>query len=210
MNSSDEERKYFLTQLSTSDDSSRLVCSIGENLVSILKGEVDPLSIMLRDNMLGTFYRNLEAMKLANHHCSEMVIKLAHQNPNMRIIEIGAGTGSATMPVLRALGLRFAHYDFTDISTGFFERAKEEQKDWSDRISYYKLNIEEDPVAQGFQSESYDLVIAVNVLHATVKMENTMRNVRRLLRTGGKVLINEVIQMSLALNVTFGTLPGKL
>ena len=210
LSSSDEERNQFLTRLSTSDDSSRLVCSIGENFVSILKGEVDPLSIMLRDNMLGTFYRNLEALKLANHYCTEMVMKLAHQNPNIRIIEIGAGTGSATMPVLRALGLRFAHYDYTDISTGFFERAKEEQKDWSDRISYHKLNIEEDPVAQGFQPESYDLVIAVNVLHATVKMENTMRNVRRLLRTGGKVLINEVIQMSLALNVTFGTLPGKL
>ena len=210
LSSSDEERKRFLTQLYTSDQSSRLVCSIGENLVSILKGEIDPLSIMLRDNMLGTFYRDLEALKLANRYCAEMVAKLAHQNPRIRIIEIGAGTGSATMSVLRALGLKFAHYDFTDISTGFFERAKEEQKDWSDRISYHKLNIEEDPVAQGFAPESYDLVIAVNVLHATANMENTMRNVRRLLRSGGKVLVSEVITMSLALNVTFGTLPGKL
>ena len=210
LSSSDEERKQFLNQLSASDDCSRLVCSIGENLVSIFKGEVDPLSIMLRDNMLGTFYRDLESLKLANQYCANMIAKLAHQNPSMRIIEIGAGTGSDTMPVLRALGLKFAHYDFTDISPGFFERAKEEQKDWSHRISYCRLNIEEDPVAQGFQAESYDLVIAVNVLHAKINMENTMRNVRRLLRTGGKVLVSEVIVQLLATTMTFGTLPGKL
>ena len=78
-------------------------------------------------------------------------MKLAHQNPNMRILEIGAGTGFATMAMLRALGLKFAHYDFTTISTGFFDRAKEEQRDWDERISYYKLNVKEDPVAQGFQ-----------------------------------------------------------
>ena len=140
---SGEERKRFLTHLSSSDECGRVVCSIGEKLVSIFKGEVDPSSIMQRDNMLETFYRNLEIVKLGNQYCADIAMKLAHQNPNMRILEIGAGTGFATMAVLRALGLKFAHYDFTDISTGFFDRAKEEQKDWGERISYHKLNVEE-------------------------------------------------------------------
>lgn len=205
-----DEKKRFLTDLASSDDCGRMVCSMGDNFVPIIKAEVEPLSIMLRDNMLENFYRNLEILKLAGNYCADIVMKLAHQNPNMRIIEIGAGTGSATMPVLRALGLKFAHYDFTDISTGFFVRAKEEQKDWGDRISHLKLNVEDDPVAQGFQSESYDLVIAVNVLHATVSLENTMRNVRRLLRNGGKALISEITVHSLVTSITFATLPGKL
>ena len=204
-----DEKQRFLTHLASSDVCGRMVCSMGENFISILKGEVEPLPIMLRDNMLEAYYRNLELLKLAGKYTADMVMKLAHQNPNMRIIEIGAGTGSATMPVLHALGLKFAHYDFTDISTGFFGRAKEEQRDWGDKISYLKLNVEEDPVAQGFQSESYDLVIAVNVLHATVNLENTMRNVRRLLRTGGKALISEITMLSIVTSITFGTLSGE-
>ena len=205
-----DEKQRFLTQLASSDDCGRMVCSMGEKFVPIINQEVEPLSIMLRDNMLESFYRNLGILKLAGSYCADIVTKLAHQNPNMRIIEIGAGTGSATMPVLRALGLKFAHYDFTDISTGFFVRAKEAQKDWGDKISHLRLNVEEDPVAQGFHPESYDLVIAVNVIHATVNLENTMRNVRRLLRNGGKALISEMTVHSFVTSITFGTLPGKL
>ena len=207
---SGEERKHFLAHLASSDVCARLVCSVGEKLISIFKGEVEPLSLMLRDNLLETSYRDHETLKLGNQYCGDIVMKLAHQNPKMRIIEIGAGTGSGTMSVLRALGLKFAHYDFTDISTAFFERAKEEQKDWGDKISYRKLNVEEDPVVQGFQPENYDLVIAVNVVHATANLEKTMRNVRRLLRTGGKLLLSEITFQGLGMILTFGTLPGKL
>lgn len=205
-----DEKQQFLTQLASSDVCGRLVCSIGESLVSIFTGEVEPLSVMLNDNMLETFYRRHEHITLANDYCADIALKLAHQTPNMRIIELGAGTGNCTMPILRALGGKFAHYDFTDISNGFFERAKEEQKEWGDRISYRKLNVEEDPTAQGFEPETYDLVIAANVLHATVNMENTMQNVRRLLRPGGKALIGEITLLLLSNTIIFGTLPGKL
>lgn len=205
-----KERNQFLTEFASSDNCGRMVCSMGENLVSILKGEVEPLSIMLHDNMLETFYRSHQPFDLGSKYCADIVVKLAHQNPSMRIIEIGAGTGATTMPVLHALGLKFAHYDFTDISTGFFERAREEQKEWGGKISYRKLNVEEDPVGQGFQPETYDLVIAANVLHATVNMDNTMRNVRRLLRPGGKAVTAELTAQLLSNVITFATLPGKL
>ena len=210
LNCSNEEKKQFLTDFAASDSCGRMVCSIGENLVPILKGEAEPLPIMLRDNMLEAFYRTQGFFELGNESCADIVVKLAHQNPNMRIIEIGAGTGGTTMPVLHALGLKFAHYDFTDISTGFFERAKEEQKAWDPKISYRKLNVEKDPVGQGFESETYDLVIAANVLHATVNMNNTMRNVRKLLKSGGKAIAVELTGQLLSTSMIFGTLPGKL
>lgn len=205
-----EERRQFLSDLAASDECGRLVCSMGESLVPIFKGEVDPLSVMVRDDMLEAYYRCNGMSKLLSDTCAEMVLKLAHQNPNMKIIEIGAGTGSTTMPVLQALGLKFAHYDFTDISSGFFERARTEQKEWSGKISYRRLNVEQDPVGQGFQPESYDLVIAANVLHATVNMDTTVHNVRKLLKSGGKALIGELTVQLLAHGITFATLPGKL
>ena len=204
-----EEKKRFLAHLASSDDCGRLVCSMGENLVSVFGEEVEPLSIMLRDNMLQNFYRSHELSKSGYESSARVVEKLAHQNPHMRIIEIGAGTGGATMPLLRALGSKFSHFDFTDISTGFFEKARDEQKKWGDKISYRKLNVEEDPVGQGFQPESYDLVFAANVLHATSNVTRTMANVRRLLRPGGKALIGEITTQLTSSALIFGTLPGR-
>ncbi|KAL8659558.1 MAG: hypothetical protein Q9202_007068 [Teloschistes flavicans] len=205
---SEAEKQEFLDLFEASDDSGRLVCRLGAGLLSIFRGEIEPLSIMLQDNMLAPFYRGLELMNWGNRIAAEVIAGLAHQIPHLKIIELGAGTGGATMPILKGLGQSFASYDFTDISTGFFEAARVEQTQWADRIDYRKLDIEQDPVLQGFQPESYDLVIASNVLHATANMTKTMRNVRSLLRPGGKALIGEITTQMLFNILIFGTLPG--
>ena len=87
----------------------------------------------------------------------------------MRILEIGGGTGSATLPVLQELSrgsersLRL-DYVFTDISAGFFENASSKLADWKQDITFKKLDIGADPLSQGFKTDSFDLVIASNVL----------------------------------------------
>lgn len=132
----------------------------------------------------------------------------------MHILGIGAGTGSATIHVLNALtkedwaAPRFASLDYTDISTGFFERAKEKFVKWAGLINFRRLDIEHDPIEQAFEPGFYDLVIASEVLHATANMENTMRNVRTLLKTGGKLAIIESTLLTMHNNIVFGTLPG--
>ena len=131
------EQHAFLDTLTRKDDAGRLVCSMGQHLASIFRSDIEPLSIMLQDNSLSTYYRRNNLMNLGYSLGLPVIGELAHQMPTMNIIELGAGTGGATMPTLRELGKRFAHYDFTDISTGFFENAKEEQKEWANRISKY-------------------------------------------------------------------------
>ena len=56
----------------------------------------------------------------------------AVKRPGADVLEINAGTGGATTIVLEAFkvnnltsGLQCAHYDFTDVSTGFFEAARQ-------------------------------------------------------------------------------------
>lgn len=56
---------------------------------------------------------------------------------------------------------------------------------------YQKLDITRSPQEQGFEPHSYDMVIASSVLHATPKLEETMANVRSLLRPGGHVVLLE-------------------
>ncbi|KAL8697020.1 MAG: hypothetical protein Q9224_002506, partial [Gallowayella concinna] len=208
LESGEAENDEFLRSLESSDECVRLVCNMGRNLSSIFRQETEPLSIMLHDNMLKNYYRQNDIVNWCYERTASIIGKLAHEKPNMRIIELGAGTGGATMPMLRKLGHRFAHLDFTDLSTGFFESAKAEQTAWAERISYQKLDIEQDPVSQGFQPESYDLVVDTNVLHATENIAKTTRNIRRLVKPGGKVLIVEITGQTLSSLVIFGTLPG--
>ncbi|KAL9609347.1 MAG: hypothetical protein Q9167_005871 [Letrouitia subvulpina] len=208
LHATEQERDQFLSEQSISDDCGRLLSAIGENLIPIILGEVEPLSIMLRDNMLERYYRNFDVMNRGAVATNAVVMRLVHQNPRMKILEIGAGTGGGTRHVLRALGRDFDVYDFTDISPSFFESAKAEQKEWADKIRYQKLNIEEDPLIQDFELGSYDLILAASVLHATAKLDRTMGNVRSLLRPGGKAIIGEVTGHFLSTNAIFGCLPG--
>ena len=210
----DVDQAEFLNMVESSSAHGKLVCEMGKNLAAIFGGKVEPLSIMLKDTLLERFYQDSIALDQSYTRCSRWIGELGYQNPQMRILEIGAGTGSATAYVLNALTRTgttpsFASLDYSDISAGFFERAKEKLEKWSGLVNYRRLDIEQDPIEQGFEPESYDLIVASEVLHATTHMENTMRNVRTLLKTAGKLVIIETTLSTIHHNIVFGTLPGR-
>ncbi|PYI24538.1 putative polyketide synthase [Aspergillus violaceofuscus CBS 115571] len=132
------------------------------------------------------------------------------------ILEIGAGTGGCTEAVLNALReqdvvgshYRCARYDFTDISSGFFQAARHRFKEAGHVMEFKKLDIEGELNDQGFENNGYDLVIASQVLHATKNIHRTLKNVRKLLRPGGKLLLMEITRDEIDLQMIFGTLPG--
>lgn len=105
---------------------------------------------------------------------------------------------------------QFSSYVFTDISTGFFEKAQNKFKAWGSLISYKSLNIEEDLKAQGFDdNQGYDIVIAANVLHATHIMHHTMSQVNKLLKPDGKLILVEASAgRMISGELIFGLLPG--
>jgi predicted O-methyltransferase YrrM len=96
----------------------------------------------------------------------------AHKYPDINIIEIGVGTGASTIGILDALAFseqgnlrgnpslyqRFSKYTFTDISVSFLEIAKANLQAHIDRMVFATLDIEKNPVEQGFIAGSYDLV----------------------------------------------------
>lgn len=124
-------------------------------------------------------------------------------------MRIGAGTGGATKSILRELDEAFASYTYTDISAGFFEKAKEVFKARESKMIYKTLDIEKDVVDQGYEEHSYDLIIASLVLHATSRLNETMSNVRRLLKPGGYLLLLEITDNEqMRFGFIFGGLPG--
>ncbi|KAF2802982.1 C-methyl transferase, partial [Mytilinidion resinicola] len=118
----------------------------------------------------------------------------------MRVLEVGAGTGSMTRLALKALKTkedmelpesarlcRYSRYDFTDISPSLVGAAQEEFGSTHPKTHFSRLDLEQDPENQGFELGTYDIVIAGNVLHATADICKTLRHVRASLKPGGRL-----------------------
>ena len=124
------------------------------------------------------------------------------------MIEIGAGTGSATASVLPELPEGGYDYVYTDISAGFFAEAESRFGGAGASIDYRVLDIEKDPVEQGFDRHGYDLVIASNVLHATRYLNETLAHCLALLAPAGQLVALENLRGQGWLDLTFGQLDG--
>lgn len=184
---------------------------IGNALASILTEESTPLEVMTRDGLLYELY-NDESSSRCYKHALQYLTYLSFKSSHMSVLEIGGGTAAATKALLPAFGPPnmsiIKSYTFTDISSSFFDHASVDLEQWSHLMIFRKLDIEASAEEQGFQDGSYDLIIASNVLHATKYIGNTLRNVRNMLRPGGKLVLIEITCPQPYLNVSFGGLPG--
>ncbi|SPO07730.1 related to polyketide synthase [Cephalotrichum gorgonifer] len=211
----DDERTETLDKSARSGIEGEMLGRIGRNLPAILTNDVNPLELLVADNLLERFYKEGPFKPLYMQMVQYMGL-LTNKNPRMDVLEIGAGTGSATLPLFIAMGDNapdlIRSYTYTDISSGFFETAKDRLDRWKSVIDYKTLDISKDPAEQGFKANTYDVVVASNVLHATRSMRETMAHVRKLLKPGGKLLLVEVNRstavVSRILGTIFGTLPG--
>ena len=130
---------------------------------AMFEEKVDPIEILLQEDGLKDLYKFYEDM----WDCRDFFQLLGHSKPRLRVLEIGAGTGGTTAGVLRDLTSEYgesmySEYSYTDVSAGFFVAAKERFKEYRN-IKYTVLDISKDPVDQGLEAESYDLILASNV-----------------------------------------------
>ncbi|KAK4498658.1 hypothetical protein PRZ48_009168 [Zasmidium cellare] len=190
-----------------------MITRVGPLLLPLLRHDQTVLEVLLEGGLLNRYYIDAMRGDRPNRKLADIVKQLAHKNPRVQILEVGAGTGSLTKRVLPALGpddtdCLVSHYDYTDISAGFFPEAQELFKPWSNRMQYKKLDIERDPKAQGFEDGAYDIVLASQALHATRDMVKTLQNVHRLLKPDGKLLMVEFTRSVVDGQLIFGLLPG--
>ncbi|PWY76064.1 putative hybrid NRPS/PKS enzyme [Aspergillus sclerotioniger CBS 115572] len=187
----------------------RIMRAVGENIISAIRGESTMLEAMMKDNMLNEFYVTGLGMEEYLKRLTTAVKQIGHRHPTMNVLEIGAGTGGATKSILRELDDAFASYTFTDISSGFFEKAMQTFKAYESKMTFKTLDIEKDVLDQGYADHSFDLIIASLVLHATTKLEETMKNVRQLLKPGGYLVMLEITDNDpMRFGFIFGGLPG--
>ena len=167
--STDDERaqiEELESQVENVDMLGQLLVRVTRNLRDILEGRTDALQLFFEGDLLNDFYIYLNQAAPSFRRLKSYLDLFAHKQPSLKILEVGAGTGSATRDVLSVLREgeyhRFEHYVFTDISPSFFEKAKQEFHAHADRMTFLPLNIEQDPLQQGFDGR-YDVVVASNV-----------------------------------------------
>ncbi|KAF5538673.1 polyketide synthase [Fusarium mexicanum] len=187
----------------------RLLESVGENLPQVIRGNGNILEHMTKDGMLDDVYEKGFGLDLVNKYIAHMTAQIAHRYPRMNILEIGAGTGGSTREILPRLGSAFSTYTYTDVSGGFFDTAQDRFKDYAERMIFKTFDMNISPGSQGFTEGSYDLVIASNVLHATLELEDMMKHVRSFLKPGGFLIILETVNNDcLRVGLPMGSLPG--
>ncbi|WP_193173345.1 SDR family NAD(P)-dependent oxidoreductase [Nisaea nitritireducens] len=166
-------------------------------------GSFEKVEALYRENALSDYF---------NEVISVVASRLVEgRSGRVRILEIGAGTGSTTGHVvgaLRELSDKVEKYHYTDISQGFLTEAKRKFLPQCPSMTFGLLDIQNPVAEHGLEIGSYDIVIATNVLHATRNMRETMRNAKALLRRGGTLIVNEVVEKSAVGTATFGLLDG--
>ncbi len=180
-------------------------------LVDVLRGEQDPLTLLFSSGepTAADLYLKAPVARAANGLLADTVRALLANLPDdrrLRVLEVGAGTGSATASVLPELPEGRFDYTYTDISAGFFAEA--EERFGNQGIEYRPLDIEKDPVSQGFNAHGYDLIIASNVLHATQYLSETLGHCRDLLAPSGQLVALENLRGLGWMDLTFGQLDG--
>ena len=125
----------------------------------------------------------------------------------IRILEIGAGTGSTTAKLLSALErYPVAEYCYTDVSKAFLMHAEKHFQPRCPVLTTAIFDVSKPPAAQSIAAGHYDFAIAANVFHATADIRETLRNAKAVLKNQGVLLLNEISAWSLSDHLTLGLL----
>lgn len=195
----------------------KLYTECARKLPEMLAGDLDPLQVVFGSDLASIFYEDLFLNLCSDGRLGRLLDLASHENPALRFLEVGAGTGGMTGHIIKALQEReartgspsFSEYTYTDISPAFFERAKSRWPDLQDRMTFKTLDLDRSVDSQGFEAGSYDYIVAASVLHATPHLEENIRSICKALKPGGRLILLEVINPDdIATNFMAGLVPG--
>ncbi|MCP4136326.1 MAG: methyltransferase, partial [bacterium] len=190
------------------------------SLPEILTGKIPATDIMFpnssvelvqgvyKNNDLADYFNNVVADTVSAYIKERLKENLKAE---IRIFEIGAGTGSTSEVIfekLRPYKESICEYCYTDISKAFLMHAEEEYGKENPYLTYKIFDVEKPVEEQGADTAGYDMVIAANVLHATRDIRQTIRNAKAVIKKNGLILLSELSANSLFLHLTFGLLKG--
>lgn len=188
---------------------------VAQNLTTIVRGDTD-IHDVTSTMAIQDFQQGLLA-GICNPKLSSYLELLVHENPGLKLLEVGACWDVMTRFILATFdkvetetgGTAFSEYVYTGTDEESLDRARQ----WFDghrrRTSFKVLDLEQDTSAQGFQHGAYDLIVISNALHNTENIQSTLQNTRKALRAGGHLIFYEMTpQDPFLMDFAFSTVPS--
>ena len=125
---------------------------------------------------------------------------------SLRILEVGAGTGSTTAGLLNFLP-DDTQYTFSDVSEFFLERAKNKFAACA-HLRFQRFDLDREAAEQGFGVASFDVIVAANVVHATPDLHKSLMRLCELLAPGGLLLLLESTRHLTWFDMSTGLIEG--
>jgi len=165
-------------------------------LPQLLRGEVNPFDLLFpqgQQNLAFQLYGGDAVSRYNNHSVAALINRLATHHAGegpLRILEIGAGTGATSTPVISLLDGLEVDYLFTDMTAFFLPAAKQRFADhvW---VRYGVLDIDQDIRPQGLASNTVDIVLCAGMLNSVKDIDNALGQITELLSPGGWLVFSE-------------------
>ena len=194
----------------------KLLHTTAYRLADCLSGLADPLALLFRDStartLLEDVYTNAPMFKTGTLVLAQylsMILERVGTSRELKILELGAGTGGTSKHVietLAGLGPKYKFsYTFTDLSSSLVAAARRKFFDWP-FMHYTVLDIEEDPGPQFLGV--YDIILSTNCIHATKSLVQSCANIRKMLRADGVLCLVELTRNLYWFDLVFGLLEG--
>ncbi|XXH03844.1 hypothetical protein Hte_010250 [Hypoxylon texense] len=140
---------------------------------------------------------------------------IAHKSPGLKILELNAGTGAGTQLIVAELmssdTALFGQYTCTETLSMFAKIQSERFPENQPFLEFKSLDMEKDIATQGFAVQEYDVVVCCSTIQTGKDIGHALQRAKRLLRTGGTLLLFEPINPKDSKAETNGTgsRPGK-
>jgi len=140
------------------------------------------------------------------------VVSHVSRNTPLNILEIGGGRGIFTLELFNDINTsrtNSINYHFTDIGRRFVIDMQRHVN--NNNLNYVKcsqFDITKNPIEQGIDLNSYDIIIGLDVVHATPDIEKTLCNLKLVMKNHGILCLLETTHAQRWQNLIMGLITG--
>lgn len=194
----------------------KLLHTTASKLADCVSGTTDPIALLFGNSasrmLLEDVYTNAPMFKtgtlLLAQYLSSVMERL-NGDREIRILELGAGTGGTTSYLVDTLARLETKgklsYTFSDLSSSLVAVARRKFAKWT-FMQYIVVDVENDPESKLI--DAYDIIISTNCVHATKNLVQSTTNIRKMLRADGVLCLVELTRNLFWFDLVFGLLEG--